>query len=468
MKMTLDSILQWNLQSYRTKLCELKLLIKDISPACICLQETRIQSANIYPPSGYDILHRPCDPDNGHDRGVAVLVSKEVSHQPLNLRTDLQAIAVKLRLQKNYSVCSLYLPHSPLNKQQLSNLIDQLEPPFLLLGDMNAHSPMWGSAHENERGKIITELLQEKNIGILNDNSPTHYHIQNGTLSTIDLTIVSSDILTDFQFSVLPELHDSDHYPIKLTLSTPSFSYERPIRFKVGKANWNLFRELTRMENSELLISEDPDTSLTTIQDSMFGAALSSIPRTTGGRPKPSVPWWNSECQEAVRERKQAERALRRDHSLHNLTAYKRKKAKCRYVMNKSRKDCWRQYVSTITTRTSLKEVWKKVNKINQKYVINPPITLKYNNVTTSDPLTVANLLNQSFAKASSDENYSQDFIRYKRNNEREINFNSNNRNTMYNRSFSRKEFFHCLSIAKESSPHSEKFRKDSKKWSVQ
>ena len=33
-------MLQWNLQSIRTQFSELKVLIKQVAPICICLQET--------------------------------------------------------------------------------------------------------------------------------------------------------------------------------------------------------------------------------------------------------------------------------------------------------------------------------------------------------------------------------------------------------------------------------------------
>ena len=92
----MNSILQWNLNSYKRKFNEIKLIVRKLAPACICLQETLITTAGIYPPSGYDVIHRPSDPTLNHDRGVAVLINKNFHYEPINLNTNLQAIAIKL------------------------------------------------------------------------------------------------------------------------------------------------------------------------------------------------------------------------------------------------------------------------------------------------------------------------------------------------------------------------------------
>ena len=44
-----NNIIQWNIQSLKTKFSELKTLVKQFSPACVCLQETLIGNRIIYP-----------------------------------------------------------------------------------------------------------------------------------------------------------------------------------------------------------------------------------------------------------------------------------------------------------------------------------------------------------------------------------------------------------------------------------
>ena len=68
--------------------------------------------------------------------------------------------------QKTITICSIYLsPSSIVSKLQLERLIAQLPKPFLLLGDMNGHSPLWGSDNTNSQGKVLEDFISDHNQG---------------------------------------------------------------------------------------------------------------------------------------------------------------------------------------------------------------------------------------------------------------------------------------------------------------
>ena len=92
----------------------------------MCLQETLIGNRQAFPPSQYDISISNQVRADGRERGAAILINKHIRHSMINLRTDLQATAVQLFMNKHYPVCSIYLPHAEVTYDQLSNLIDQL------------------------------------------------------------------------------------------------------------------------------------------------------------------------------------------------------------------------------------------------------------------------------------------------------------------------------------------------------
>ena len=56
----------------------------------------------------------------------------------------------------------------------VNNLMSQLLPPILLLGDFNAHSSLWGCSKTNVRGKLVEDLLLKHNLSLLNDGSYTY------------------------------------------------------------------------------------------------------------------------------------------------------------------------------------------------------------------------------------------------------------------------------------------------------
>ena len=89
-------------------------------------------------------------------------------------------------------MCSVYLPPSiPFSLLSLSDLVNELPPPFLLMGDFNAHNPLWGGNQLDNKGKIVEDLISTKNLVILNTNTPTYMHPATGTKTSIDLLSVT-------------------------------------------------------------------------------------------------------------------------------------------------------------------------------------------------------------------------------------------------------------------------------------
>ena len=148
-------VIQWNIQSFKTQFNDLKNLLQSTNPECVCLQETLIKNNKTYPPAGYKIFTNPPARNDGHERGVAILVKSSVSTLPHPLTTNLQAVAMKVWMGKWYTVCSIYLPHVPVTQLEIENLISQLNRPYLILGDFNARSSIWNEPLTNEKGVLL-------------------------------------------------------------------------------------------------------------------------------------------------------------------------------------------------------------------------------------------------------------------------------------------------------------------------
>ena len=449
--------MQWNLQSYFTQFEELKLILKEYQPACITLQETLHKNRNMLPPSGYHIIKSDPKRDDNHDRGAAILINRRIFYQPIQINTDLQVAAARVYLDKIYTICSLYLPHIPVNERDLVNLIQQLQPPFLIMGDLNSRSPLWGDdgiSSPNAKGQLIERIMLNEPISILNTGSkPTHYHIQTNSYSIIDLCLCSPDCIPDFEYSVIPMLHGSDHYPIKLSLiESDENGPAKMIKYNINKANWSQYNELTKTEE-KIENFNSVNTAIEYIINLITKAADQAIPKTSPNFPKPPVPWWNNELKQARKERNRAERLLKRQYSIENKIAYKRRKARFRYLIKQSRKKSWQDYLSSINKNTNMHSIWKKVQKISGKYKISPPPILKDNTGNIiSDKKTVANMLATQFAETSSTRNYSNSFLNYKRRIEKQPLKFETNREYPYNDPFTLKEYLAAISNTTETS----------------
>ena len=201
----------------RAKFEELKILIYEYLPVCIALQETMIGINKAPCPRDSSFYPTEFNVERGSHGGSALLIWNDISHIPIDLHSSLQAVAVQINLKRCYTICSLYLPpNDSISECELSILYQQFHPPFLILGEINARHYIWGDTVTNTRGDLLFSFIEDQNLGILNTGDPTHFHIQTGTFSNIDLSLCSPTCLLDFTWQVDGDRHGSDHFPIIL------------------------------------------------------------------------------------------------------------------------------------------------------------------------------------------------------------------------------------------------------------
>ena len=192
-------------------------------------------------PREYTIYHSKKDHGTDYHGGSALLIRNDTAHSPVMLNTPLEAVAIQIKLDRVYTVCSLYLsPNDILPCDSLTDLYNQLPKPLLLLGDVNGRHHFWGEAITNTRGRTFLAWIESLDLTILNKGDPTHFHVQTGSFSCIDLSMTSPDAFMDFDWRVLDDLHGSDHFPILVDFNVHDFT-ERPAKWNFSRANWTLF-----------------------------------------------------------------------------------------------------------------------------------------------------------------------------------------------------------------------------------
>ena len=237
------NILQWNCRGLRAHAEQLRVLKRDHNPGIICLQEIKLGNEKYNPGLNYSMYRSPPPISERAKGGAAIIVKKSLQHSQIALQTNLQAAAVSVVLQKRITVCSVYLPPDlHLEIKDLQDLVNQLPTPYLILGDFNAHNPLWGGDILDSKGRIIEEVIDSTNSVLYSDGSVTYHNIHNNTYSAIDLSIASPSIFIDFNWSVEEDLHGSDHFPIHLKNITNSPTECNP-KWKVQEADWAKYRD---------------------------------------------------------------------------------------------------------------------------------------------------------------------------------------------------------------------------------
>ena len=272
------SIIQWNVWGFQANFEELALLSRRYKPAVFGLQEKKLTNSKTPSFSGFNILTKNSLNDRA-TRGAALLINKSYLFSEVHLNIPLQAVAVRVTLNKVVTFYSIYLPPSDhIAKTDLINLIEQLPSPFILLGDFNGHSPVWGNKSYNSRGQMLEDLFSEMNLCILNDGSLTYIHPTTSSTSALDISICGPSLVLDYEWNIHEDLCGSDHFPVILT-SNAVEEESAPNRWNFKKADWLSFQVQCTSELTEeaVMSARDPAGQFT---DLLIQAANKAIPKT--------------------------------------------------------------------------------------------------------------------------------------------------------------------------------------------
>lgn len=177
-----NTIIQWNANGLTNRHAWLSKLIDDTNPAIICIQETNFKDQNFKSLKNHNCYHKNRMGAGSASGGVAIYVTESIYQSEITITTNLEAVAVSVLLDsKKLCICNIYLPDSyTFSQQELQDLVDQLPTPFILVGDFNSRSPLWGSRTHDARGKIIEEILHEINLILFNSTQHTYLYSATG------------------------------------------------------------------------------------------------------------------------------------------------------------------------------------------------------------------------------------------------------------------------------------------------
>uniref|UniRef100_A0AAG5DU64 Uncharacterized protein n=2 Tax=Anopheles atroparvus TaxID=41427 RepID=A0AAG5DU64_ANOAO len=405
--------LQWNIRSINANFNDLQLLIAKHSPIVIALQEA-------YPKrhvnKEYDWYFKEAQP---HHHNVCLGVLKDYPHKVLTINTDLPIVAIQLNSPIKATFISIYLQnqHIPQLQTKLQNLLDTIPKPVIFLGDFNGHHPIWGGNRTSPRGTSILNFSINNDLIVTNPNKPTRISPIDGHHSTLDLTIISSQLTQQIKTNVETDTYGSDHYPLTLQLiENPPEPQNRP-KYMYNLADWTSYRQeidfyLRNQQNWT------PEQFTTLIRNT----ANSFIPRTPNNLKKRQVPWWNPEVAKAIKLRRKTLRSLRRatknnptpsPYILSLATAYRTANTLAKIAIKKAKEESWNRFVEEINPDITCKEMWRRVSLLHGSSK-KPNHILYLNNTYTTNPTEIAEIFNEHFYNTSATHHYPTPFQKTK------------------------------------------------------
>lgn len=401
-------ILSWNCNSFYNKHEQIKLLVNEFNPSIMCFQEIRINQGESLKLRGYSSVLKA---NSSRQGGVGLLIKDGIIYDEIKLKTELQVAAARIHLGKSITVASLYSSNSSnLTLKALNDLKKQLPRPCIINGDFNAHDPSWDSTHDRDnRGHIVQQFIDQNNMVLLNTGKFTRMPTVAGQRpSVIDLSICDPEIGHLLDWDTAEDTYTSDHYVIIIDLFVKSNSDSTRKRLNVNKTDWSIFRKEANL--SGINFDQSNSEIFGEIISVITNAANLSTPTSGGKMHKKSVPWFNVEIKEAIKNRKKSLKKFYRHISVENLINYKRDNARSTYLIKKSKKESWEKYISGINPNESCKNIWSKIRRIEGRGKSNQILSIQKYDSVTMDSEEIANSIGEHFEKASSNNSYDELF----------------------------------------------------------
>lgn len=463
-------ILQWNARSLYANANSFKnFLDENEKPDVICIQETHFQGNRYIKLNGYQppvIKNRNGIKNNkgkikSKGGGVAVYVSNLLTYTEIDFQAEnIEITGVTINCQNDkINIVNMYRPpDQTLNFQDYTKLFNNINQNLVLLGDYNARSSLWGSIKTDKNGQVLEDLIQHMDLIVLNDGSGTRLD-NNGNTSEIDLTFVSPSLTKDSQWAVLEDPLGSDHFPILTVLKSKPIKNEvcTAQRWIYDKANWHLFSKICQNVKIQDVKHQDINIYNSNICQQITSIADAAIPKTKGKvHIRKNCPWWNTQCTEAKKVKRNKLRRFDKTKNSHDLDEYKQALKTFKNITDKARKEYFQDFCSKLNHRSNVKQVWQTIKNMKGTKVTSLP-TLVQNQKQAVTNKQKANLLAMSFAEDSSDQNLEPEFKlhkeKFEKENPIEKDLNPDNNKKSINKPFTKEELLKVLKTKKTTAP---------------
>lgn len=139
-------ILQWNCRSIIPKIDRLKAFITNHNLDIFCLNETWLEVSKSFRIPLFNIFRKDRNISYG---SVLIGVRKNIEFKSLNLTSNSQIECVAVLVKYNdlqFSIVCIYIPPNvKFSVNDIKSVLENIPPPFYILGDLNAHNLAWGS-----------------------------------------------------------------------------------------------------------------------------------------------------------------------------------------------------------------------------------------------------------------------------------------------------------------------------------
>lgn len=368
--MARQNLLQWNCRSLISKKSDFIYLLNRFEPFVFALAETWLKPTNTFKVSGYHSVRD--DRPDGYG-GVAIFIKNTISFTSVSLPVHSDELSIVAVSVNNMCIVSLYIPRPSVTIfNEVNQILTCLPKPCLILGDFNSHHQAWGSSSSNYFGEKLMDILDSHNLCTLNTGCPTRLTGPDQSVSAVDLSICSPNFVNSLTWQTLPSSYGSDHFPILISFPTnnnlPTVTSNK-IKYILPESDsdsWDRYKNLVEEKARDLpTINSDNVTHCAESFAKMLTEVATELYPVKNNRPSkiPSPPWWDPECTQAIKKRKEAERNYRRNMTTENFDILSNIMNETRKLFKNKKFESWRQFCLSISQNTPPSLVWRNLRR---------------------------------------------------------------------------------------------------------
>jgi Endonuclease-reverse transcriptase len=112
----------------------------------------------------------------------------------INDQVEMIKCTVKIDRNTKLELASIYInPAMNLKPRHLDRMFNQMQAPYVIVGDFNALSTEWSCFSNNKKGEILSDALDKYEASFSNNGSFTRLQLPPRISSAIDLTITNAN-----------------------------------------------------------------------------------------------------------------------------------------------------------------------------------------------------------------------------------------------------------------------------------
>lgn len=205
---SLLNILQWNTRSLSARLIDIPHILASNSVSVALFSETWLLPNRRINIPGYRLVRD--DRPDGYG-GAAIAIKNSIKFRVLDISPELyrslashniNLVGVKISLNNNpgLDIWSCYIPtHSNLSQPTVNNIFNVMSNYCIFGGDLNGHHSCWGSNRNDHQGCLIHSVIEDLQLCVLNNGSPTRLNRPPFPDTVVDISVSSPNLLLTSQ-----------------------------------------------------------------------------------------------------------------------------------------------------------------------------------------------------------------------------------------------------------------------------